>query len=90
MGRLGFTHSRVAAPVLAACGHAQRPTEEIDVKLMNGHTEQRVRSSDGCTVLPCGCPHAEREIVQMCDEHYAEFDARHRQARSDHDAGRAA
>jgi hypothetical protein len=54
--------------------------------LMNGNTVPRVRSSDGCTVLPCQCAHTEREIVQMCDLHWLEWRNLHDAARIAHAA----
>ena len=54
--------------------------------LLNGHAEPRVRNSEGCTVLPCGCAHLEREWVQMCDAHGAEWQALHDAARIAHAA----
>lgn len=45
--------------------------------LLNGYTEIRVRSSEGCTVLPCGCAHTDTRWIQMCDACYAEWSARH-------------
>lgn len=41
----------------------------MSVILLNGSTAPRVKSSDGVTVLPCGCAHTAGEIqtfLQMC------------------------
>jgi len=54
--------------------------------LLNGHAEPRVRNSEGCTVLPCGCAHLEREWVQMCDTHGTEYRERHALAKLEHAA----
>lgn len=40
--------------------------------LLNGNTLTRQRSSEGCTVLPCGCAHTDTTWLQMCDEHWQE------------------
>lgn len=49
----------------------------MTVHLLNGSAAPRVKSSDGCTVLPCGCAHTEREWLQFCDAHMAEWRAMH-------------
>lgn len=54
--------------------------------LLNGYTESRTRSSEGCTVLPCGCAHTDTTWVQMCDEHWQEEQNYRNVARSAHDA----
>lgn len=55
-------------------------------RLLNGHTSVRVKSSDGVTVLPCGCAYSEREWLQMCDAEWKEWHARHVAALSGRDA----
>lgn len=52
------------------------------VTLLNGHTEPRVKSSEGCTVLPCGCAFTDwpSEWRQMCAPSAAEHFARHADA----------
>lgn len=47
------------------------------MKLLNGNTHVRVRNSDGCTVLECGCAHTDTRWLQMCDAHHAEWFKRH-------------
>ena len=54
--------------------------------LLNGNTTPRVRSSEGCTVLPCGCAHTEREWLQLCDAHGSEWQSLHDAARIAHAA----
>lgn len=47
-------------------------------------TDVRVRSSEGCTVLDCGCAHTDVAWLQMCDVHAAEWQARHDDALLEH------
>ena len=56
----------------------------MSVHLLNGNKTERVRSSEGCTVLDCGCAATATEWVQMCEPHFAEWDARRRAALEDH------
>lgn len=44
---------------------------------MNDTPAERTRSSDGCTVLPCGCAHTDTKWVQLCEPHYLEWYDRH-------------
>lgn len=52
--------------------------------LMNGYTTARVKNSEGCTVLDCGCAHTTVQYVQMCDPHFREWHAKHERAKLDH------
>ena len=54
------------------------------IHLLNGSTEIRIRSSDGCTVLPCGCAHTDTHWLQMCDPCYQPDAAIRAQAKADH------
>lgn len=54
------------------------------MQLLNNNPAPRIRSSEGCTVLPCGCAHTERTWVQMCGPHYADDNALHETARIAH------
>jgi len=56
------------------------------MKLLNGNTSQRVRSSDDCTVTECGCASTEREWLQFCDAHYADWRNAHDAAAIAHKA----
>lgn len=56
------------------------------IHLLNGNTAERSRSSDGCTVYPCGCAHTDTHWLQLCDAHYGPTLALHQQARQDHAA----
>jgi len=56
------------------------------MKLLNGNTAPRVRSSEGCTVLECGCAYTDVLWLQMCDAEYAEWHARHVTAHTAHKA----
>jgi hypothetical protein len=58
-------------------------------RLMNGTAAPRVKATEGVTFVTdtgkpdgvrCGCAHLEREWLQMCDAHYAEWHARHVEA----------
>lgn len=49
--------------------------------LVNGSTEVRHRSSDGCTVLTCGCAHTDTRWLQLCSAHYADWHALHNRPR---------
>lgn len=51
---------------------------------MNGYTSERVKSSEGTTVLDCGCAYTPARYLQMCDPHYQPWHQRHEQARFDH------
>lgn len=53
-----------------------------NIQLLNGSKAARVKSSDGVTVLACGCAHSEREWSQMCYAHYQEWRAVHVDAQS--------
>jgi len=53
---------------------------------INGNTTVRVRNSEGCTVLPCGCAHTVSAWVQLCEAHYAEWRDLHEAARIAHRA----
>lgn len=53
---------------------------------VNGQKHIRVRDSEGCTVLPCGCAHAEVMWLQLCDEHYQELMRERREAYLSHRA----
>lgn len=50
------------------------------IHLLNGSTHIRVKNSEGCIVLDCGCAHTDTRWLQMCDEHYQEDRAFHNQA----------
>jgi hypothetical protein len=50
------------------------------IRLVNGNTQQRVRNSEGCTVLDCGCAHTAIEYLQMCDKHFTEWQKLHERA----------
>jgi hypothetical protein len=54
------------------------------VILLNGSKAERVKNSEGCTILSCGCAHLEREWIQMCETHHAEHEARHQLAQQQH------
>jgi hypothetical protein len=56
----------------------------MKVILLNGNKAERIKQSEGCTILPCGCAHLEREWIQMCETHHAEHEARHRLAQQQH------
>ena len=58
------------------------------LRLVNGNTVPRARSSAGCEVLPCGCATDGREWLQMCEAHYGEWAARHEPAQHRGDLGR--
>ena len=56
----------------------------MTLHLLNGTAAPRVKSSDGCAVLPCGCAHTDVTWLQMCDVHFAEFAALHGAAKLSH------
>lgn len=45
--------------------------------LLNGTSAARARSSDGVTVLECGCAYSEKAWLQMCDAEYSAWHDRH-------------
>lgn len=49
------------------------------VVLLNGHTEQRHRTSEGVAVLDCGCAYRDwpSEWLQMCTPSHVDYAARH-------------
>jgi hypothetical protein len=55
------------------------------VKLLNGNLAPRVRNSEGCTVLDCGCAHDSIRWLQMCDADWADYEGRHLRSQADHD-----
>lgn len=61
----------------------------LPIHLLNGSTEIRVRSSEGTTVLDCGCAYTEQPSrwIQMCDPDFQADNALHEQARLNHLAG---
>lgn len=62
----------------------------MTVHLLNGSTEQRVRSSEGCALLPCGCAHTTGELqrwLQACDAHHTEWQERHAYALAQNTTG---
>lgn len=61
----------------------------MDIVLVNGTSAPRSRSSEGVTVLDCGCAHTATHWLQMCRPHYAEDSAIHEAALVIH-AGRGA
>jgi len=54
------------------------------MKLLNGNATPRVRSSEGCTVLACGCAHTDVTWLQLCDAHWFEWSGLHDAARAGH------
>lgn len=54
------------------------------ITLMNGVTEIRVRSSEGCTVLGCGCASTDVMWLQMCFVHHALWSPLHAEAARAH------
>lgn len=56
----------------------------MSVRLMNDATEARVRSSEGCNVLPCGCAHSDVAWLQLCDAHWQDWHMLHTRARPAH------
>lgn len=54
--------------------------------LMNGNAAVRVRSSEGCEVLPCGCASTALEWLQLCDAHANEWRELHAAAAIAHRA----
>lgn len=56
----------------------------MSVILRNGSKAERIKSSDGCTVLPCGCAHTDVMWVQMCEEHDKEDNDLHQAAIANH------
>jgi hypothetical protein len=55
-----------------------------DIVLVNGSKDVRVRNSEGCTVLDCGCAHDPIQWLQQCRAHNDEANALHAQAAADH------
>ena len=56
----------------------------MSVRLLNGNTTARVRSSEGCAVLDCGCAHTDVTWLQLCDAHWFEWSGLHDAARAGH------
>jgi hypothetical protein len=54
------------------------------VHLINGSTAVRVRSSEDCTVLDCGCAHSAVLWTQMCLAHWSAWSELHATARMAH------
>lgn len=44
-----------------------------EIHPMNGLIHVRVKASEGCAVLACGCAHNETMWLQLCDTHYQEW-----------------
>lgn len=51
-----------------------------EIHLVNGQRHTRTRGSEGCTVLECGCAHAEVMWLQLCDLHWQEWSRERRDA----------
>jgi hypothetical protein len=54
------------------------------MKLVNGNTSVRVRGSEGCAVLPCGCAYTDTKYWQMCDPCWEVWSLLHEVAAKDH------
>lgn len=54
--------------------------------LLNGNTQERTRSSEGFTLLDCGCAHTDTHWHQLCDLHGMEWRAVHEAALLEHAA----
>jgi hypothetical protein len=56
------------------------------VVLVNGHTEQRQRSSEGVVVLECGCAFTDwpSQWLQMCTPSHVDTQQRHDDAMLEH------
>ncbi len=44
----------------------------MTVHLLNDTLAPRVKSSDGCTVQPCGCASTDTRWLQLCETHWLE------------------
>jgi hypothetical protein len=69
----------------------------MSLHLMNGAKAPRVKNSEGCTVLDCGCAFIEvagiQQWVQMChgpesENHYTDWLDTHARAHAQHVRGR--
>lgn len=56
----------------------------MSVHLIGDNKAPRVRNSEGCVVLECGCAHSDTHYLQMCDAHYREWHALHESAHRSH------
>lgn len=56
----------------------------MSVHLLNGTPAPRVRNSEGCEMLACGCAHNGTRWLQLCEAHFLEWSGLHDASRIAH------